>query len=164
MAPGPGIPIKTRSGLTNFLFLTCLARGAADTERYPYLRPVPRGVGQRTLGGTRAAVRTVIRCRNRVLNGQGVSLLDGNMDDLATDRIYRLMIAQRMKHSKHLAIVKESGAPVPHTWELFTLLFDEELEKLLSNLARTDLGTLETFSEARRICEASIANGEFNPV
>ena len=51
--------------------------------------------------GTRAAVRTVIRYRNGVLNGEGASLLDGYMEDLATDRIYRLMIAQRMRHSEH---------------------------------------------------------------
>ena len=48
--------------------------------------------------GTRAAVRTVIRYRKGVLSGRGASLLDGYMEDLATDRIYRLMIAQRMQH------------------------------------------------------------------
>jgi len=32
-----------------------------------------------------------------VLNGKGASLLDGYMEDLATDRIYRLMIAQRIQ-------------------------------------------------------------------
>ncbi|HSE98004.1 MAG TPA: hypothetical protein VLD57_06995, partial [Blastocatellia bacterium] len=67
--------------------------------RYPDLRPVPAGVGRITLEGTRAAVRTVIRYRNGVLNGKGASLLDGYMEDLATDRIYRLMIAQRIRHT-----------------------------------------------------------------
>jgi malate synthase len=33
-----------------------------------------------------------------VLNGKGASLLDGYVDDLATDRIYGLMIAQRVRH------------------------------------------------------------------
>src|SRR6516164_1087675 len=67
-------------------------------EGYPDLRPVAEGVGQLTLDGTRAAVSTVIRYRNGVLNGKGASLLDGYMEDLATDRIYRLMIAQRVRH------------------------------------------------------------------
>ena len=65
---------------------------------HPDLRPAPAGVGATTLEGTRAAVRTVIRYRNGVLEGRGASLLDGYMEDLATDRIYRLMIAQRLRH------------------------------------------------------------------
>ena len=69
-----------------------------SVERYPDLRPVPAGVGKMTLDGTRAAVRTVMRYRNGVLGGKGASLLDGYMEDLATDRIYRLMIAQRTIH------------------------------------------------------------------
>jgi len=131
-------------------------------ERYPNLRPVPQGVGQRTLNGTRAAVRTVIRYRNGVLNGKGASLLDGYMEDLATDRIYRLMIAQRMKHSQQSRVVDDSGNPVLHSAELITRLFDEELEKILANPAR-DPGTPETFREARRISEAMIVNGEIDP-
>src|SRR5438445_4161943 len=67
-------------------------------QRQPDLRPVPEEVGKRTAEGTRAAIRTVIRYRNGVLNGKGASLLDGYMEDLATDRIYRLMIAQRVRH------------------------------------------------------------------
>ena len=45
------------------------------------LRPVPHGVGKRTLDGTRAAARTTIRYRNGVLNGKGASLLDGYMEE-----------------------------------------------------------------------------------
>ena len=131
-------------------------------ERYPDLRPVPTGVGQRTLAGTRGAVRTVIRYRNGVLNGKGASLLDGYMEDLATDRIYRLMVAQRLKHSAQVDIVDDSGNTVPHTPELLTRLFDEELEKLIASPGK-DLGTPETFREARRIGEAMVRNGEFDP-
>ncbi|HSB77009.1 MAG TPA: hypothetical protein VLC12_15230 [Terriglobales bacterium] len=133
-------------------------------NRYPDLRPVPRGVGARTLAGTRAAVRTVIRYRNGVLNGKGASLLDGYMEDLATDRIYRLMIAQRMRHGQAMDIVDEAGSVVEHTPELISRLFDEELERIVANPARADVGTPETFREARRIAEAMILNGEFNPV
>ena len=130
-----------------------LSQPAAGTE----------GVGQRTLAGTRAAVRTVIRYRNGVLNGKGASLLDGYMEDLATDRIYRLMIAQRMRHNGHVPVADEADKVVVHTPELVTRLFDEELEKLVANPGR-DLGTAETFREARRISEAMILNGEFDPV
>jgi malate synthase len=133
-----------------------------NQERHPDMRPVPKGVGQRTLAGTRAAVRTVIRYRNGVLNGKGASLLDGYMEDLATDRIYRLMIAQRRNHTSKVDIVDENGKNIPHTPELLTKLFDEELDKLIESPGK-DLGTPDTFREARRISEAMIRNGEFDP-
>jgi malate synthase len=85
------------------------------------------------------------------------------MEDLATDRIYRLMIAQRMKHHWERPIHDENGRPVAHTQLLISQLFEEELEKLLTNQGK-DLGTRETFREARRISEAMILNGEFNPI
>ncbi len=118
-------------------------------ERYPDLRPSVVGVGKTTIDGTRAAVRTVIRYRNGYINGKGASLLDGFMEDLATDRIYRLMIAQRIKHGV------TSAAEV-------TALFDEELEKLVAS--GKDAGTAETLREARTIGEAMIAQGAFDPV
>jgi malate synthase len=135
-----------------------------NAERYPDLRPKPTGVGQRTLAGTRAAVRTVIRYRNGVLNGRGASLLDGYMEDLATDRIYRLMIAQRMKHGSQIKISDDDGKAVEHTPELIRHLFDEEVGKIIANPSRADLGTPETLGEARRISEAMVVNGEFDPV
>jgi hypothetical protein len=58
--------------------------------------------------------------------------------------------------------VDEDGKIVVHTPELITKLFDEELEKLLAHPGK-DLGTPETFREARRISEAMIVNGEINP-
>lgn len=88
----------------------------------PDLRPVPKGVGTTTLEGTRAAVRTVIRYRNGVLEGRGASLLDGYMEDLATDRIYRLMIAQRMRYRG------------PYTPSSLSSVFDEELDRILREL------------------------------
>jgi len=130
--------------------------------RYPDLRPAPTGVGKRTVNGTRAAVRTVIRYRNGVLNGKGASLLDGYMEDLATDRIYRLMIAQRMLHWKATPIVDENGKAVEHSGEFITKLFDEELAKLIGNPGK-DLGTAETFREARKISESMVRHGEIDP-
>src|SRR5205807_5045881 len=107
-----------------------------NADAQPALRPLPTGVGKRTLAGTRAAIRTVIRYRNGVLNGRGASLLDGYMEDLATDRIYRLMIAQRVKHADNVEVLDEGGTPVLHTSELIHDLFDEELDRLLRETAK----------------------------
>jgi malate synthase len=159
-----GHPDQNQIALDQFPPPNQLAARRAHAERYPDLRPIPKNVGQRTLAGTRAAVRTVIRYRNGVLNGRGASLLDGYMEDLATDRIYRLMIAQRMRHNGHALVVDESGKVVPHTPELVAKIFDEELENSLANPARTDAGTAETLCEARRISEAMILNEEFDPI
>jgi malate synthase len=136
----------------------------ANANTHPDLRPVPAGIGKRTLAGTRAAVRTVIRYRNGVLNGKGASLLDGYMEDLATDRIYRLMIAQRMKHSDKVDVVDENGSPVSHTPELVHYLFDEELDRLLRENAKNDDALANArLREAREISEEMIRRGEFNP-
>jgi malate synthase len=129
------------------------------------LRPEPRGVGKKTLAGTRAAVRTVIRYRNGALNGKGASLLDGYMEDLATDRIYRVMIAQRMKHGAAAKVVDDHGEVLNHAPQVITRIFDEELERILAELPKMkDLGTPDTFREARKISENMIRNGDFDPV
>lgn len=129
-----------------------------NEERYPDLRPRPVGVGRVTLEGTRAAIRTVIRYRFGVLGGKGASLLDGYMEDLATDRIYRLMIAQRTLHR-----VKVDG--VEHTPERITGLFDEELERLLAALPENTDPTIRTrYRSARKLSERMIVKGEFDPV
>src|SRR5512146_3047053 len=159
-----GHPDQNQIAVDQFPYPNQVGSRFPNVERYPDLRPVPEGVGKRSLAGTRAAVRTVIRYRNGVLNGKGASLLDGYMEDLATDRIYRLMIAQRMRHSEAMDVLDEAGNPVVHTPELISRLFDEEVEKIVANPARADIGTPETFREARRIAETMILNGEFNPL
>lgn len=129
------------------------------------LRPQPSGIGLHTVAGTRAAIRTVIRYRNGVLNGKGASLLDGYMEDLATDRIYRLMIAQRVKHREVVKIIDESGTAVKHTPEFISKLFDEELERLLQELPSDSPEEIRTkFRAARDISEAMIRDEQFNPV
>lgn len=127
----------------------------------PDLRPLPTGVGKHTLDGTRAAVSTVIRYRQGVLSGRGASLLDGYMEDLATDRIYRLMIAQRMKHRETVKIM-DGETEVAHTPEFISRIFDEELAKIIENSPEptADKGRYE---EARRISEEMILNEEFDP-
>ena len=127
----------------------------------PDLRPLPTGVGKHTLDGTRAAVSTVIRYRHGVLCGKGASLLDGYMEDLATDRIYRLMIAQRMRHRETVKIV-DGDEVIEHTPEFVSKIFVEELAMILSNLpdAATDK---DRYEEARRISEEMILSEEFDP-
>ena len=136
-----------------------------NAKRYPDLRPLPKGVGAITLAGTRAAVRTATRYRHGVLQGKGASLLDGYMEDLATDRIYRLMIAQRTRHSGVTAIVDEAGNPVLHTPELITQLFDEELDRILRELPPgTEDSVADKYRLARELSEGMIVRGEFDPV
>jgi malate synthase len=160
-----GHPDQNAIAVAQFPGPNQLAVPPRNASRYPDLRPVPDGVGKRTVNGTRAAVRTVIRYRHGVLSGRGASLLDGYMEDLATDRIYRLMIAQRMRHRDLVRIEDEQGRAVKHTPEFITQLFDEELERLLSELS-PDVAATEAnrFRRARVISEAMIVNEEFNPV
>ena len=106
----------------------------------------------------------MIRYRNGVLNGKGASLLDGYMEDLATDRIYRLMIAQRMKHADKVEVLDDNGAPIRHTPQLIHDLFDEELDLLLrENAKSTDPQLAATLREARGMSEEMIRRAEFNP-
>jgi malate synthase len=161
-----GHPDQNEIAVKQFPHPNQLHRRPQLASPHPDLRPVPKGVGKKTLAGTRAAVRTVIRYRNGVLNGRGASLLDGYMEDLATDRIYRLMIAQRIRHRDRVEVVDEqSGNRAEHTPELLTKLFDEELERILRDLpSEASEAERETFPKARRIAEDMIRAGEFDPV
>ena len=115
----------------------------------PDLRPSIVGVGSRTPAGTKAAVRTVIRYRQGYLSGKGASLLDGYMEDLATDRIYRLMIAQRYLHGMH-------------TQAEVTKMFDDELARLLMD--PNNAKDSKTFREARKQSEEMIRSGYHDPI
>jgi malate synthase len=144
-----GHPDQNAIAVAQFPVPNQLASYAAGFDAQPDLRPSVAGVGSRSIEGTRAAARTVIRYRNGYINGKGASLLDGFMEDLATDRIYRLMIAQRLIHGVHTA------AEV-------TALFDEELEKLIASGKET--GDAESLRKARAIGEAMILQGAHDPV
>ena len=136
-----------------------------DRPRNPDLRPVPEGIGKKTLEGTRAAIRTVIRYRCGVLSGKGASLLDGYMEDLATDRIYRLMITQRMRHRDAVKITDSLGNDVKHTPELITKLFDEELANILRDLPVEVLENEKgCYRKAREISEEMITKEQHDPV
>ncbi|HTK31540.1 MAG TPA: hypothetical protein VL332_06205 [Candidatus Saccharimonadaceae bacterium] len=140
-------------------------RRPQGVEAAPDLSPPPHGVGRRTLGGTRAAARTTVRYRNGVLNGRGASLLDGYMEDLATDRIYRLMLAQRVRHRDAVPILGDDGAPVTHTPQFLTQCYDEALAHLLAERSRLrDLGDEASVRAARERSETMIREGWFDPI
>jgi malate synthase len=158
-----GHPDQNEIAVAQFPYPNQIAKRPKLPNLHPDLRPIPKGVGGITLAGTRAAVRTVIRYRNGVLNGKGASLLDGYMEDLATDRIYRLMIAQRVRHKVRVA--GDDGKPVQHSPELVSRLFNEELAKIQKDLpAEIDYKASATLPEARRIAEQMIVQGHHSPV
>ena len=100
-----------------------------------------------------------------MLNGKGASLLDGYMEDLATDRIYRLMIAQRIRHRVAAELTDAAGDAAIHTAEFVSKLFDQELERILRDLpAATNEADVGKYREARRISELLIRNEEFDPI
>src|ERR1700730_8839336 len=183
MVRGPATPIRTSSHLLSFPVPNQIAKRPKLPNTHPDLRPVPKGIGKTTLAGTQAAARTVIRYRNGVLNGKGASLLDGYMEDLATDRIYRLMIAQRVRHTEEEGRLKPGGTiveatagnkvkvpgddakPVEHTPELVTRVFDEELAKIQRDLpTEIDQNAAGPLPEARRIAEEMIVRGHHSPI
>jgi len=158
-----GHPDQNAIAVEQFPFPNQISKRPKVPNSHPNLRPVPRGVGKITLAGTRAAVRTVIRYRNGALNGKGASLLDGYMEDLATDRIYRLMIAQRVRHK--VKVEDDKGKTVEHSPELVTRLFDEELAKIQRDLpSEIDRKAAATLPEARQIAETMIVQGHHSPV
>jgi malate synthase len=147
-----GHPDQNAIAVAQFPHPNQLGRRPTLATIHPDLRPAPAGVGATTLAGTRAAVRTVIRYRNGVLEGRGASLLDGYMEDLATDRIYRLMIAQRLRY------------PGEYTPSSLEVTFNEELERILGELpAGTPDAVRARYRQARELSERMILSGNFDP-
>jgi malate synthase len=158
-----GHPDQNEIAVAQFPYPNQIAKRPKLASVHPDLRPVPKGVGKITLAGTRAAARTVIRYRNGVLNGKGASLLDGYMEDLATDRIYRLMITQRVRH--RVTVPGDDAKPITHSAELVTRIFDEELAKIQRDLpSEIDRKAAEALPEARRLAEEMIVQGHHSPI
>lgn len=158
-----GHPDQNEIAVQQFPFPNQVAARKPDPEAQPELRPALNGTGKITTNGTRTAIRTVIRYRNGVLNGKGASLLDGYMEDLATDRIYRLMIAQRMRHRDCLEMEEESDQ-TRHTPETISHMFDQELDRILRELPPgSSEHVIENYRAARHISELLIRNQEFDP-
>ena len=85
------------------------------------------------------------------------------MEDLATDRIYRLMIAQRVRHRDRLELSDDDT--VQHTPEAISQMFDEELDRILRELpAEAGESVIEKYRTARDISEFLIRNQEFDPI
>lgn len=137
-------------------------RRPADIGRHPDLRPAPAGVGVHTAAGSRAAARVTIRYRAGVLAGHGASLIEGYMEDLATDRIYRLMLAQRVRHRDVVPVLDDAGRPAPHTPEFLTALYDAELALLLEGV--DDAGERDRLRQARYQSEAMIVTDRHDPI
>ncbi len=130
-----GHPDQHQGAISQFPEPNQLAVVHPEAPRRPDLTPSPMGVGAVTAAGTRDAIRTLIEYRFGVLSGLGARMIKGYdrkgelignfMEDLATDRIYRLMVAQRIRHS----VVTEDGATV--TEDAVARWFDSELAKIL---------------------------------
>ena len=158
-----GHPDQNEIAVQQFPFPNQIHVRKPDAQSQPDLRPIPKGVGKITASGTRAAIRTVIRYRNGVLNSKGASLLDGYMEDLATDRIYRLMIAQRVRHRDRLELSDDDT--VQHTPEAISQMFDEELDRIVREFpAEAGESVIEKYRTARDISEFLIRNQEFDPI
>jgi malate synthase len=160
-----GHPDQNEIAVQQFPFPNQVKARKGEAEAQPDLRPAPNCVGKITTNGTRAAIRTVIRYRNGVLNGKGASLLDGYMEDLATDRIYRLMIAQRIRHREALEM-EEASDQIRHTPETISQMFDQELDRILRELpcGGADQSVIKTYRAARDISELLIRNHEVDPI
>jgi malate synthase len=153
-----GHPDQNAIAVAQFPAPNQIARRIAGIDRYPDLRPAPAPDSPRTVAGSRAAARTSIRYRRGVLEGRGASLLDGYMEDLATDRIYRLMLAQRVRHRGAVAVIDEHGVECPHTREFLGRLFEGEMAQLAAS------GDAEITRLAREQSENMIRLHRFNPV
>jgi malate synthase len=160
-----GHPDQNAVAVAQFPDPNQIDRRPPSLDRYPDLRPAPRGVGAHTEAGSRAAARTVIRYRNGVLNGRGASLLDGYMEDLATDRIYRLMLAQRVRHGMPTAGAAAGDGRRPFSAAELRHLFDDELERLTHDVGNgRNPGDAATLRAARQTSEEMIHRQCFDPV
>lgn len=159
-----GHPDQNEVALRQFPFPNQRGARRAGTLRYPELRIVPAGVGRRTLDGTRAAISSVLNYRFCALGGKGAARIDGYMEDMATERIYRLMIAQRMRHSAVVPIM-DGAAQILHDRACIRRLFDEKVRRATDGLSLgTDKKIIERFEAARHISEEALFAGRFDAV
>ncbi len=152
-----GHPDQNAIAVAQFPAPNQLSRMGEMSDTLSDLRPPPIGVGKITYAGTCEAVRTVIRYRYGVLCGKGASLIDGYMEDLATDRIYRLMLAQRVRHQ----VIYPDFFP-----ELLKDIFDRQFLLIIWDLPYEDPNSHDEarrYAEAARISLAMILNGDFDP-
>lgn len=135
-----GHPDQNEIAVNAFPFPNQLDRLPSVKYHRPDLRSFPKENLETTDVGTRDALRTSILYRHEVLSGKGAALIDGYMEDLATDRINRVMVSQRYHNGK------------------LTL---DKLKLMISNLVE-ELGI--EYRKAANITLHMIVNQEFNPV
>lgn len=155
-----GHPDQNGIAVAQFPYPNQLDKRPANVDVHPDLRPVPEGVGRRTIAGSRAAARVTTLYRRGVLAGRGASLIDGYMEDLATDRIYRLMLTQRLLHADMVPLADDDGRDACQDRAMLTRLYDAELAKLVA-LNPEEAGVLP---RARQASEEMILNGWHSPV
>ncbi|MBI5629312.1 MAG: isocitrate lyase/phosphoenolpyruvate mutase family protein [Elusimicrobia bacterium] len=147
-----GHPDQHESAISQFPAPNQLSVTHPEAPRRPDLAPSPAGAGAVTASGTKDAIRTMIEYRFGVLSGLGARMIKGYdregrlignfMEDLATDRIYRLMVAQRIRHG----VKTVEGTAV--TEGLVAEWFEGELAKILQELESPDPGTAEKYRRA----------------
>lgn len=93
-----GHPDQNDIAVSQFPYPNQVDKLPHPVELFPDLRDFPRNGLRITFDGTKEAIKTCIQYRHGVMNGKGASLINGYMEDLATDRIYRIMISQRLKY------------------------------------------------------------------
>jgi malate synthase len=87
------------------------------------------------------------------------------MEDLATDRIYRLMIAQRLRHHVTVPRSPADATAVAHTPESVHECFEAQFARLVADLPKArDAGNAGTLGAASAASEEMIRHGWFNPV
>jgi len=106
----------------------------------PNLREFPKDKLEITREGTKEAIKTAVKYRYGVIEGKGAVLINGYMEDLATDRIYRIIVSQRL----HKDI---------YSWKELDAIFQEVVDELGREYGRAAVQTRDM-----------IFNKEFNPV
>lgn len=157
-----GHPDQNTIAMAQFPAPNQLQEHSKEPMNRPDLRPSIGKAGSYTVQGSFDAARVAILYRYGVLNGKGASLIDGYMEDLATDRIYRLMLSQRCLHYAQRQILTNSGRPVIHDSTFLSHLFEQALAAICKDIEDPD--TLALYREARRQSEAMIVEGRHDPV
>ncbi len=83
------------------------------------------------------------------------------MEDLATDRIYRLMLTQRLLHSGTVPLSGDNGTQVVQGRSVLNRLYDDEVAKLIALNPPEDRAVLV---RARNASEEMILEGWHSPV
>src|SRR5258706_11787475 len=92
-----GHPDQNEIAGTQFPAPNQLASRPKNANAHPDLRPLPTGIGKRTLAGTPAAARTGVYSRNGGVDGPGAGLLDGHMKERAAERLFPPVNSARHK-------------------------------------------------------------------